>query len=285
MTIVITGATGHLGRHVVDALLGRGIDPTEIVAAGRSVDKLAALAETGVRTARIDFNDPASLDDAFAGADTVLLVSSSDPSNRVAEHRNAIDAAVRAGVGRIVYTSAPRADTSALVLAPDHKATEELITASGLDFTILRYSWYTENYVKTVADAGESGVISSSTGDGRVASASRVDYAEAAAVVLAEDGHSRAVYELSGDVAWTFADLAATASEILGREVRHVSLTPDEHREALLSAGLDEGTAGFVVALDGNIRDGVLAETTGNLARLIGRKTTPLADGLRSALA
>ncbi|MET0784128.1 MAG: NAD(P)-dependent oxidoreductase, partial [Leifsonia flava] len=180
--------------------------------------------------------------------------------------------------------SAPHADTSELILAPEHKATEELIRASGIPFTILRNGWYTENYVGTVTDAGTSGVIAASVGDGRVSSASRADYAEAAAVVLTTDGHEGAVYELSGDVAWSFAELAHAASEVLGTPVTFRSLSPEEHLAALAAAGLDEGTAGFVVALDGNIRDGLLAETSGDLARLIGRPTTPLVDGLRAAI-
>ncbi|KQX05351.1 MULTISPECIES: SDR family oxidoreductase [unclassified Leifsonia] len=284
MTIVVTGATGHLGRLAVESLLARGVAPATIVAGGRSVEKLADLAERGVRTARIDYTDAASLAAAFDGADAVLLVSGSEVGQRVDQHRNAIDAAVAAGVGRIVYTSAPKATTSPLVLAPEHKATEELLQASGLSTTILRNGWYTENYVGTVTDAGTSGVIAASVGDGRVSSASRADYADAAAAVLTTDGHDGAVYELSGDVAWNFSELADAASELLGTPVTYQALSPEEHLAALSAAGLDEGTAGFVVALDGNIRDGLLAETSGDLARLIGRPTTPLVEGLRASI-
>ncbi len=189
-----------------------------------------------------------------------------------------------------MYTSAPHATTSALVLAPEHKATEELLAASGLATTVLRNNWYTENYFGDVLGARESGEIVASVGDGRVASASRADFAEAAAVVALaarEDAsaHAGAVYELSGDVAWTYDDLAAAAAEVLGRPVVYRRVSPDEHRSLLLGAGLDEGTAGFVVALDGNIRDGLLAEVTEDLRRLLGRPTTPLVDGLRAAVA
>ncbi|MEL4319654.1 SDR family oxidoreductase [Leifsonia sp. YIM 134122] len=284
MTIVVTGASGHLGRLAVESLLARGVEPASIVAAGRSVEKLADLAERGVRTARIDYADAASLAAAFNGADAVLLVSGSEVGQRVEQHRNAIDAAVAAGVGRIVYTSAPKATTSPLILAPEHKATEDLLQASGLSVTILRNGWYTENYVGAVTDAGTSGVIAASVGDGRVASASRADYAEAAAVVLTTDGHDGAVYELSGDDAWSFTELAEAASEVLDTPVTFQSLSPEEHLAALAAAGLDDGTAGFVVALDGNIRDGLLADTSGDLARLIGRPTTPLVEGLHAAI-
>lgn len=285
MSIVVTGATGHLGRRVVEHLLAAGVPAAEITAGGRRVERLADLGERGVRVATIDFGRPETLTAAFAGADAVLLVSGSEVGQRVDQHRAAIDAAAAAGVGRLVYTSAPHADTTALVLAPEHKATEELLRASGLPFTILRNGWYTENYVGDVEQARESGQIVSAVGDGRVASASRDDFAEAAAVVLRTEGHEGAVYELSGDVAWTFADLAAAASEVLGRSVEYVAVSSDERRAGLLAAGLDEGTAGFVVALEENTRDGLLAETSGELSRLIGRPTTPLVDGLRAALA
>ncbi|MET0974582.1 MAG: NAD(P)H-binding protein [Leifsonia sp.] len=283
MTLVITGATGHLGRLAIDALLQRGVPAESIVAAGRNSARLEELSARGLRTAVIDYADPESLAAAFAGADAVLLVSGSEVGRRVQQHTNAIEAAAAAGVARIVYTSAPHADSSELVLAPEHKATEEALRASGLEYTIVRNGWYTENYADAVARAASSGVISASVGGGRVASASRADYAEAAAVVLAEAGHEGAVYELGGDTAWDFAELAAAASEVLGRPVAYEALTPEEHEAALLAAGLDAGTAGFVVALDGNIRDGLLAETSGDLARIIGRPTTPLIDGLRAA--
>lgn len=283
MSIVVTGATGSLGRLIVDHLIARGVDPAQIVAAGRTGSKLADLTSAGVRTAVIDYSVPSTLDAAFDGADTLMLVSGSEVGQRVAQHGNAIAAAQAAGISRIVYTSAPRADTSELILAPEHKATEELIRASGIPFTILRNGWYTENYVGALAQAKETGVFLSSTGEGRIASASRADYAEAAAVVLTTDGHDGAIYELSGDVAWTGDDLAVALAAVTGRDVVHSSVDPDSHAEILRGAGLDEGTVGFVVALDGNTREGLLAETTGDLSRLIGRPTTPLIDGLTAA--
>jgi NAD(P)H dehydrogenase (quinone) len=281
MSLVVTGATGHLGHLVVEHLLARGTDPASIVATGRRTEALSDLAAQGVRTAKVDFADPATLDAALEAGDTVLLVSSSEVGQRVAQHANVIDAAKRAGVARIVYTSASKADTSPLILAPEHKATEELIRASGVPFTILRNGWYTENYGQSVEQAKATGSFVGSVGDGRVSSASRTDYAEAAAVVLTTDGHEGAVYELSGDVAWTQPELAQAISELIGREVTYQDLSPEDHSKALLAAGLDEGTVGFVVALDGNTRDGLLGDTSGDLSRLIGRPTTPLVEGLR----
>ena len=281
--IVVTGATGPLGRHIVVALIARGVSASDVVAVGRNAEKLGSLAEAGVRTAVADYSDRASLDAAFAGAGTLVLVSGSEVGQRIEQHRNAIDAAVAAGVSRIVYTSAPKATTSDLVLAPEHKATEEHLAASGVATTILRNSWYTENYAADVDRSAESGVLVSSTGEGHVASASRADYADAVAAVLTSDGHENAVYELSGDVAWSYSDLAAAISEITGTPVEWKNVSPEEHTAVLTGAGLDEGTAGFVVALDGNIRDGLLGETSGDLSRLIGRPTTPLVEGLRAA--
>jgi NAD(P)H dehydrogenase (quinone) len=280
MSLVITGATGQLGRLVVESLLARGTAASDIVATGRSIDKLADLAERGVAVAALDYTDASSVAAVVKPGDTLLLVSGSEVGQRTAQHATVIAAAKEAGVARIVYTSAPQATTSALVLAPEHKATEENLVASGVPFTILRNGWYTENYAGEIERGRENGAIVGSVGEGRVSSASRKDYADAAAVVLTEGGHDGAVYELSGDTAWNFDDLAAAIAGIVGREVVYNNLTPEEHTALLLSFGLDEGTAGFVVALDGNIRDGLLGETSGDLARLIGRPTTPLAEGL-----
>ncbi|APH44221.1 NAD(P)-dependent oxidoreductase [Microbacterium sp. 1.5R] len=279
MTILVTGATGNLGRLVIASLLERGADPQSIIAGARDVAKAEDL---GVRVARLDYTDPSSVTSALEGVDSVLLISGSEVGQRVAQHQAVIDAARSAGVTKFVYTSAPKATTSDLVLAPEHKATEELITASGLPAVILRNNWYTENYAADLARAAETGVLASGAGDGRVASASRKDFAEAAAVVLLEDGHIGQVYELGGDVAWDYTQLAAAIAEVSGRDVTYQPLTADEQLAGLQAAGLDEGTAGFVVALDAGIASGALSESDGTLARLIGRPTTPLVEGLRA---
>ncbi|MGO4535953.1 SDR family oxidoreductase [Leifsonia sp. 2MCAF36] len=283
MTIVITGATGHLGKLVIDSLLQRGVPASDIRALGRNADRLAALRALGVETRVIDFERPETLDDAFRGADVLLLVSSSEVGQRVPQHRNAIEAATRVGVGRLVYTSAAKATESTLVLAPEHAETERLLADSGLTVTVLRNNWYNENYLGTLETAAATGEIVGSAGDGRVASAARADYAEATATVLVTPGHEGAVYELSGDTAWTFPELAEVASDLLSRDVVYRSVTPEEHGSILTGAGLDEGTVGFVVTLDGNIRDGELADATSTLRELIGRPTTTLAETLEQA--
>jgi NAD(P)H dehydrogenase (quinone) len=279
MSIVITGATGHLGKLVVDSLLDLGVEPSDVVAAGRDKEKLAAhYGPKGVRTVEIDYDDPESLETAFQSGDKVLLVSGSELGKRVAQHRNVIDAARKAGVAHLAYTSAPKADTTTLVLAPEHKATEDAIIGSGITYTLLRNGWYTENYVPALEQARATGKVIASAGNGRVASAPRSDYAAAAAAVLSGDGHQNAVYELSGDIAWGFEELAEVFGSVLGRDVAYEAVDAGEHLAILTSAGLDEQTAGFLVALDGNIRDGELALTTGDLSRLTGRPTVPLSE-------
>ncbi|MEX5235087.1 SDR family oxidoreductase [Kocuria arenosa] len=282
MSIVITGATGQLGRHVISSLLRLDVQLPDLVAAGRNEDKLGALRELDLATVRVDYTDPATLDEAFAGADTVLLISSSEAGVRVPQHRNAVDAAVRAGVSRLVYTSALGADRGKLLLADEHLATEQAIADSGLPYTIVRNGWYTENFEPALRHAETTGVVLASAGDGRVASATREDYAEAIAAVLAQDGHAGQTYELSGDVAWSFDELAAALTEVLDREVTYRRLTPEQHLAELERTGVDESTARFLVALDANIEDGALDLVTGDLSRLLGRHTTPLVDALRA---
>ncbi|MFK0401948.1 SDR family oxidoreductase [Microbacterium sp. NPDC090225] len=281
MTILVTGATGQLGRLVIDSLLERGAEPSSIVAGVRDLAKASDISAQGVRTAVVDYDQPATIAAALEGVDSVLLISGSEVGRRTAQHQAVIDAAKAAGVSKLVYTSAPKAPTSNLVLAPEHKATEELIAVSGIPSVILRNNWYTENYAANIAQARDTGVVAASVGDGRVASASRKDFADAAAVVLLEDGHLGQAYELGGDVAGTYDDLAAAIAAVIGSPVEYRALTAEEHAAALESAGLDAGTIGFVTALDAGIRDGALADTDGTLARLIGRPTTPLVEGLR----
>jgi NAD(P)H dehydrogenase (quinone) len=282
MTTLVTAASGHLGRLVLDSLLARGVAPGSIRAGARRPETLAEYAERGVAVVPLDYSDSASVAAAVDGVDKVLLISGSEVGQRVAQHAAVIDAAAAAGVEQLVYTSAPRATETALVLAPEHKATEEHLVASGVPATVLRNNWYTENYEQDLQVAREHGVLATSAGDGRVPSAPRADFAEAAAVVVTTDGHVGEVYELAGDTSWDFATLASAMSEVLGREVQLQQLSPEDRAAQLQQVGLDAGTAGFVTALEGNIRDGVLDHTDGTLSRLLGRPTTPLVDTLRA---
>jgi NAD(P)H dehydrogenase (quinone) len=285
MSTIVTAASGQLGRLVVESLLARGAAPESVVATSRDVSKLADLAERGVRTAELDYTRPDTIAAVIDAGDVVVLISSDAVGQRVPQHAAVIDAAKAAGAARVVYTSVLAASTSPLVLAPEHKATEEHLAASGVPATLLRNGWYTENYVGEIATARESGVVAASVGDGRLASASRRDYAEAAAVAALDETTAGRTFELSGDHAWDFDEFAEALSVVTGRPVRYESLTPEQHAERLRGFGLDEGTVGFVVALDGNIRDGLLADTSGDLSGLIGRPTTPLVEALTAASA
>ncbi|MDQ0736893.1 SDR family oxidoreductase [Arthrobacter agilis] len=275
MTIAITGATGQLGRLVIEQLLARGVDPSTIVAGGRNEDVLARLAGQGVRTARVDYADASTLDAAFAGADRVLLISGSEAGRRTVQHKAVIDAARKVGAS-LVYTSAPKATTTSLVLAPEHKATEGLLEGLGLTYTVLRNNWYTENYDDAIRQAATTGSVLTGAGTGRIASAPRRDYAEAAAVVLLSDGYTGEILELGGDEPWTFDELAATVSEVTGTPVTVNAVSVDEHVAALTAAGLDDASARFVAALDANIAEGALAGGDTTLSSIIGRPTTPL---------
>lgn len=284
MTIAVTGATGQLGRLVLEELLS-GQEPGSLVAVVRDAAKAAELAARGVQVRVADYSDPVALTEALTGVDKLLLVSGSEVGARVAQHANVVNAAKAAGVGFIAYTSVLAADTTELILAPEHKATEELIRASGLDFTLLRNGWYTENYAPSVATAKQTGAVVAAAGDGRVASAARADYAAAAAAVLSSAGHEGRTYELSGDYAWDFKELATAITKVAGREVVYRPVSAPELVEVLTTAGLDAGTAGFLAALDSDTEAGLLATVTGELSRLIGRPTTPLLQALEAAAA
>src|SRR3954447_22042648 len=222
MSIVVTGATGHLGRLVVEALLARGVPAQEIVATGRRVETLADLTDRGVVVRHADYTDPASLRAAFDGAEKLLLVSGSEVGQRVAQHGNAIAAARDAGVRLIAYTSITRADTSTLQLAQEHRATEEALAASGVPHVLLRNSWYLENYTAQLPAYLQHGIVGAA-GTGQVSAATRADYAEAAAAVLATEGHDGAVYELRG-APFTMEDLAAAVSAATGRTVAYTDV-------------------------------------------------------------
>jgi NAD(P)H dehydrogenase (quinone) len=274
--IVVTGATGQLGRLVVG-----GLPADQVVAAARTPEKAADL---GVEVREADYDRPETLDKAFAGADTVLLISGNELGKRVQQHAAAVDAAKRAGASRIVYTSAPHADTTELILAPEHKATEQLIRDSGVPFTFLRNGWYHENYSDTIARAATTGEVVGSAGAGRVASASRADFAAAAVAALTGGGHENTIYELTGDTAWTFSELAAEIAAVAGRPVAYRDLSPAEHQAYLEAAGTPAEVAAFVVGLDQNIAAGTLAHTPGTLRELIGRPTTPIATAVAGVL-
>ncbi|WP_305074236.1 SDR family oxidoreductase [Propionivibrio sp.] len=282
--IVITGASGQLGRLVIQSLLTK-VPASRIVAAVRNPEKISDLAAQGVQVRRADYTDSASLDAAFQGAEKVLLISSSEVGQRLAQHRNAINAARRAGVALLAYTSLLHADTSPLGLAGEHVATEAWLKQSGVPFVLLRNGWYTENYLASIPPALQHGAFIGSAGEGRIASAARADYAEAAAVALTTPEQSGKVYELAGDGAYTLAGFAAELSRQSGKAIPYVDMSENEYKSALVSAGLPEPIAGLLADSDSGASRGGLFDDTRQLSALIGRPTTPLAVSMRAALA
>lgn len=278
MSIVVTAATGQLGRLVVSSLLERGVPAGDIVATARRPEELGDFAARGVVTRHADHEDPASLQAAFAGATKLLLISGNAPGARIEQHRNVIDAAKAAGVELLAYTSIPNAQGSSMILAQDHATTEKLIAASGVPHTFLRNGWYFENYTAQLAAHLEHGVVGSA-GDGRISGAARSDYAEAAAAVLATDGHAGAVYELGGD-GFTMTDYAAALSKASGRDLTYTDVPQAAYEEILVGAGVPAPFATALADADRGIANDELHVEGSDLEKLIGHAPTSLADAL-----
>jgi len=279
MTIAITGATGQLGRLAIAALKSRGAAP---VALARDPAKAADL---GTEARAFDYKSTATLAPALAGVKTLVLISSNDVDDRVGQHRSVIAAAKGAGVGRILYTSILRADSSPMLLAADHKATEEAIRDSGLAFTFLRNGWYTENHTGTLRGAIAAGALIGAAGQGRFSSAARADYAEAVAVAALDDAHAGKAHELAGDSAHTYADLAAEVSRQTGKTIPYNDLPPETYAGILQSFGVPAGFAHVLADSDVQAGKGALYDDSRTLSRLIGRPTTPMAATVAAALA
>ncbi|WP_369141072.1 NmrA family NAD(P)-binding protein [Modestobacter versicolor] len=283
--IAVTGATGQLGRLVVTGLLDAGVPAGEVVAVVRTPEKAADLAGRGVQVRQADYTDEAALVSALQGVDRLLLVSGNEVGQRVPQHTNVLQAAKTAGVGLVVYTSAPKADDTSLPLAPEHIATERLIADFGIPAVVLRNNWYLENYAAPIGQAADTGELSGSSGAGRIAAATRADFAAGAVAVLTAEQPPVGVHELGGDEAFTMAELAAAVAAETGREVTFRDLSAEEHLSTLVGAGLPEGTAQFVVGLDQSIAQGALDTGSTTLSQLAGRPTTTLAEYVRTALA
>ncbi|WP_294271886.1 SDR family oxidoreductase [uncultured Sphingomonas sp.] len=281
MTIAVTGATGQLGRLIIESLKSK-VAADGIVALVRSPEKAGDL---GVEARAFDYSRADQLAPALAGVDTLMLVSSSEIGQRAVQHRNVIEAAKQAGVGHIVYTSVLHADTSPLDLAAEHRETEAALAEAGIPTTILRNGWYSENYAGSVKGALMSGALLGSAGEGRVSSAARADYAEAAAVVLTSDGHEGKTYELAGDVAWTLPNLAAEISHQTGRDIPYKDLPEADYAAVLKGAGVPEGFAGAIAGWDVAASKDALFDDGHQLSALIGRPTTPLAQTVKLVLA
>lgn len=282
--LLVTGATGQLGRKAVAELLKK-VPAAKLAVAVRDAGKAAGLAAAGVDVRVADYAQAGDWDAALAGIERVLLISSNAIGQRTAQHRNVIEAAARAGVQLIAYTSVLRADTSALALAVEHRETEALLRDSGLPVVLLRNGWYTENLTASLGHELASGVRFGSAGEGRFSTASREDYAAAAATVLAEDGHAGKTYELAGDSAYTLAEYAAEVSLLSGKQVVYQDLPEADFRDGLIKAGLPAPFAGVLADSDAAAARGALFDDGRQLGKLIGRPTTSLAETLRAVLA
>lgn len=282
--IAVTGATGQLGRIVIDALLKK-VPAGEIIAAVRTPAKAADLAALGVIVRQADYGQPETLEAAFAGVDKLLLISGSEVGQREAQHKAVIEAARAAGVGFIAYTSLLHADTSPLGLGVEHRATEALLKASGIPFALLRNGWYSENYAASIPPALAHHAFIGAAGEGRIASAARQDYAEAAAEVMTREDQAGKVYELAGDDSYTLAQFAAEIAAQSGEKVDYVNLSQSEFAAALKNAGLPEGLAEMLADSDAGAEKGGLFDDSRQLSQLIGRPTTTWEAVIRAALA
>lgn len=281
--IAITGATGQLGRLVLSQLL-KTVPADQLVAVVRDPAKAADFAERGVSVRTAAYGDRQALTKAFEGVERVLLISSNELGQRVAQHVSVIEAAKDAGVKQLAYTSVLRADTSTLSVAKEHLETEQALIASGLPYVVLRNGWYTENYLRSLPAVLANGALIGCAGSGRIASAACLDYAEAAAAVLIAPVESSRIYELAGDDVFTLADLAAEISRQTGKQIPYQDLSEPAYVELLLKAGIPQVYAELIADSDRGASIGDLFDDSRTLSTLIGRPTTPIAETIKAAL-
>lgn len=281
--IFVTGATGKLGHLVIEELL-KTVSPRDVIAGVRDVQKAGALEALGVGVRRVDYDDPGTLEQALTGVEKLLLISSSEVGKREEQHRAVVSAAKRAGVRLLAYTSILNADTTRMALASEHKATERMVRASELPFVLLRHGWYTENYTAQIPVMLERGALLGCAGEGRVAPATRADFAAAAAAVLTGAGHEGKVYELAGDTAVTLAELAAEVARIARKPVVYEDVPAAQYIEVLTGAGVPRPFAEVLADCDLGIARSELTNTSGDFRLLLGRPTTPLAIAVEAAL-
>lgn len=280
--IVVTGATGQLGRLVIDELL-KTTEAKNIIAAVRTPAKAKDFASRGVRVREADYSRPETLTAAFQGASRLLLISSNEMGKRIEQHKAVIDAAKAAGIAFAAYTSILHCDTSPLALAEEHLATEKYILASGLSYALLRNGWYFENQTAAIPLALQKGFFVGATGQGRIAAASRSDYAAAACIVLTGKDYENTVLELGGDAPYTRAELAAEVSRQTGKQIGYQNLSQEEYKK-VLSGFLPEFLAELIADAEAHAASGALDDHSHTLSQIIGRPTTTLAESVKSAL-
>lgn len=282
MNIAVTGATGHLGGHIIDALLERGVDASSLTAIVRDAVKAQPLADRGLNIAVAPYTDQAALESALQGVDRLMFVSASEVGQRVPQHTNIIEAAKAAGVQFIAYTSLLNLDTTELGLAPEHIETEKLLAASGIDHALLRNGWYWENYASALDSGKAVGKFFGAAGDATVSGAARRDYAEAAAAVMTGEGHAGKIYELAGSPALTYSDIASEVAKVIDAEVVYVNQSVEEYQAVLESFDLPQEVAAMVAGMDAAIANGALYSESTDLTDLIGRSSTSPAEALKA---
>ena len=283
MKIAITGATGQLGNLVIEQLL-QLTAAQNIVALVRNIDKAEHFKAQGIELREFDYDRPETLVPALLGIDKLLLISANEIGRRTPQHQAVIDAAKVAGVPYLAYTSLLRADTSPLGLAQEHRETEKLIQDSGITYTFLRNNWYSENYLAGVAHAIEIGTLFGAAQDGRISSASRIDYAEAAAKVLTSTGHENKTYELAGSESFSLSDLATFIGQAVNKDIIYQNLSAEEYTQGLTQAGLPAGLVDVIVDADIQTIQGAMYSDSKDLEQLIGHKTTSIQDAIKAAL-
>ena len=281
--IAITGATGQLGQHVIESLL-HTVPARQIVAIVRNPAKATALSQQGITVRQADYGDEAAFTTALQGVEKLLLISSSEVGQRAAQHRNVINAAKAAGVQFIAYTSLLHADRSPLGLHVEHVATEKMLAESAIPYALLRNGWYSENYLASAPAALEHGVFIGAAGEGKIAAATRADYAAAAVHVISTEGHAGKVDELAGDDAWKLSQLAAELSRQSGKKVVYQNLSKADFAAALKNVGLPAGLADMLADSDVGASEGGLFDDSRTLSKLTGRPTTTLAESVSALL-
>ncbi|TID30228.1 hypothetical protein CANINC_001235 [Pichia inconspicua] len=284
MSIAVTGATGQLGKFVIETLL-KTQEPENIVALVRNVEKAQELKDQGIIVREFDYGKPEILVPALKGVKNLLLISSNNVGHRVQEHKNVVDAAKKAGVQFFAYTSLLAADTCKHVLAEEHTVTEDYIKESGISYSLLRNGWYFSNYFGAVPYALQSGVFIGAAKDAKINAATRLDYAEAAVKVLTTKGHDNKIYELAGSNYFTLTDFAKALSDVSGKEIKYVDLPAEKYSVALTSHGIPELYVKVIVQADILAIDGMLFDDSKTMEKLIGRPTTPLSEAIKEAVA
>ncbi|MFK0523656.1 SDR family oxidoreductase [Paenibacillus illinoisensis] len=283
MKILVTGATGHLGSLVVEALL-KTVSAGDLAVSVRNPEKAEALRAQGVDVRHGDFDQPDTLAKAFTGVDRLLLISTDgDNETRIRQHQAAVNAAKSAGVGFIAYTSVVNAENNTLSLAEVHRATEQAIRESGIPYSFLRNNWYLENEAGSAQAAAQGAPWVHATNDSQVGWATRCDYAHAAAAVLTGEGHENSVYELSGKLR-TQAELAAIVGEVLGQDINVQNVDDAAYADIMKGAGLPDFVVSMLVDMQSAIREGALAVESDTLEKLLGRPAQPLSEGVKAIL-